>query len=278
MVPTPNSTVGKDGWPQGFSPLVPLSPVIPWEEAASVGHCTVTEAVMAYQKLGRWPLELGVRCGDKVGTFLGTGLVRCVCHICTQTTTEGCLFPIQHFEKHSSLAHSKNWLSSVQVEQSGMSMDKWLRTRAQQYEREGVRERRVRIYWVTHGIFRVGQVVAYDNAYQHTIQFENGDREKVMLAGEWLEWEFAPNDSNPAKRKESLSWMQPDHADDAHAWNIDSMLDMGKELGGESEDEYEGSLLYSTDMVSDSLLGVGGLGAFCQDNVLHMTSRHMINV
>ena len=102
-------------------------------------------------------------------------------------------------------------------------MDKWLHRRAQQYEHEGVRGRRVRIYWVTHGIFRLGQVVAYDTAYQHTIQFENGDREKVMLAGEWLEWELAPTDAVANKRNKS-SWMQPDHVDDD--WNIDSMLDM----------------------------------------------------
>jgi hypothetical protein len=41
-------------WPAGLSPLVPISPVITWDEASAAGRCTVADAVAAHHALVRF--------------------------------------------------------------------------------------------------------------------------------------------------------------------------------------------------------------------------------
>ena len=111
-------------WPAGLSPLAPISPVITWDEASAAGRCTVADAVMAHDALGRWPLDEPVVCGDKRGALLGCSLVRCTCTVCEATTPEGCLFPLALWEKHATLR--RNAPTSIVHAATQLPLPQWL--------------------------------------------------------------------------------------------------------------------------------------------------------
>ena len=49
--------------------------------------------------------------------------------------------------------------------------------------------RRLRVFWPQENEYYIGEVIAYDNkSGKHKVQYDDGDREDVLLAAERIEW------------------------------------------------------------------------------------------
>ncbi|KAK3277147.1 hypothetical protein CYMTET_14822, partial [Cymbomonas tetramitiformis] len=201
--------VGESGWPVGLSPMPLTSPVPTWEEASAAGRASVQEALAAFEKLQRWPLQVPVVCGDKRGVLVGSSIVRCLCSLCQDIAPGedgGCLFPAARFEKHSSRRSTRNWTASVTLDPEGEAVGKWLKSEAQRLEAEGVAGRRIRMYDPQDMQFVSATIKCYDGLHHHTVEYQDGTTENVMLVMEWLEWE----DKWDPSSKQRLNWQEVD--------------------------------------------------------------------